>query len=121
MGNGDVFVGVGGVILAIAIYLVTVSTDFLVPMVVMAGAVAFVPAPIFSFVSKTSEPENLGLDFGILSSASGVGMSFGPYAAGIVRDRTGSYETSFILLSIFALLVTATALILRLVTKRNYV
>ena len=117
--NNDVFIGVGGVIMATAIYLVTRSTDFLFPMVVMAVAVAFIPAPIFSFPSKILQPENLGLGFGILSTVSGVGMFFGPYMTGLVRDKTGSYEISFIFLSILALLVTLTAIILRIKMRRG--
>ena len=117
--NNDVFIGMGGVIMATAIYLVTRSTDFLFPMVVMAVAVAFIPAPVFSFPSKILQPENLGLGFGILSTVSGVGMFFGPYMAGLVRDKTGSYEISFIFLSILALLVTLTAIILRIKMRRG--
>jgi NNP family nitrate/nitrite transporter-like MFS transporter len=117
--NNDVFIGVGGVIMATAIYLVTRSTDFLFPMVVMAVAVAFIPAPVFSFPSKILQPENLGLGFGILSTVSGVGMFFGPYMTGLVRDKTGSYEISFIFLSILALLVTLTAIILRIKMRRG--
>ncbi len=117
--NNDVFIGVGGVIMATAIYLVSRSTDFLFPMVVMAVAVAFIPAPVFSFPSKILQPENLGLGFGILSTVSGVGMFFGPYMAGLVRDKTGSYEISFIFLSILALLVTLTAIILRIKMRRG--
>lgn len=117
--NNDVFIGVGGVIMATAIYLVTRSTDFLFPMVVMAVAVTFIPVPVFSFPSKILQPENLGLGFGILSTVSGVGMFFGPYMAGLVRDKTGSYEISFIFLSILALLVTLTAIILRIKMRRG--
>lgn len=116
--NNDVFIGVGGAILAVTIYLVTRSTDFLFPMVAMAVAVAFIPAPVFSFPAKILKLENLGLGFGILSTIASVGMVFGPYIAGLVRDKTGSYEISFIFLSILAMLVTITALILRITMRR---
>jgi predicted MFS family arabinose efflux permease len=117
--NEDLFIGVGGVIIAAAIYLVTRSTDFLLPMIIIAVAGAFIPAPVYSFTSKILEPENLGLGFGILSTVSSIGMFFGPYIAGLVRDKTGSYETSFIFLSILALLITITALILRIRMRRG--
>ena len=117
--NEDLFIGVGGVIIAAAIYLVTRSTDFLLPMIIIAVAGAFIPAPVYSFTSKILEPENLGLGFGILSTVSSIGMFFGPYIAGLVRDKTGSYETSFIFLSILALLITITALILRIRMRRD--
>lgn len=117
--NNDVFIGVGGVVLATAIYLVTRSTNFLFPMILMAVAVAFVPTPVFSSPSKILEPKNLGLGFGIISMGGGIGMFFGPYMAGLIRDKTGSYEMSFILLSILALLVTLTALVLRIKMRRG--
>ena len=119
VGNNELFIGVGGIIIATAIYLVTRSTNFLLPMVVMAVAAAFVPAPVFSFPSKILKPENLGLGFGILTMLSGLGMSFGPHIAGLVRDKTGSYEMSFIFLSILALLIAITALILRIKLRRR--
>ena len=116
--NNDVFIGGGGLILSVAIYLTVTSTDYLFPMAVMAVAVALVPAPVFSFVSRVSEPENVGLSFGILSSFSGVGMSFGPYLAGAIRDKTSSFEMSFYFLSILALLVAITAFTLRIMPRR---
>ena len=117
--NEDLFIGVGGVIIAAAIYLITRSTNFLLPMIIIAVAGAFIPAPVYSLTSKILEPENLGLGFGILSMVSSIGMFFGPYIAGLVRDKTGSYETSFIFLSILALLITITALILRIRMRRG--
>jgi len=119
VGNNDLFIAVGGIVLASAIYLVTRSTNFFFPMILMAIAVALVPAPVFSSPSRILEPKNLGLGFGILAMASGTGMFFGPYIAGFVRDKTGSYEMSFIFLSILALLTTVTALILRVKMKRD--
>jgi len=117
--NNDLFIAAGGAIIASTIYLVSRSTDFLFPMVVMAVSVAFIPAPVYSFTSKILEPENLGLGFGILSTVSSIGMVFGPYMAGMVKDKTGSYEISFIFLSILALLVTFTALVLRVKIRRG--
>jgi len=119
VGNNDLFIGAGGIILATAIYLVTKSTDFLFSMVVMAVAVALIPAPVFAFPSKVLKTENLGLGFGILSALSSIGVFFGNYVVGLVRDKTGSYEMSFIFLSILAVLVTVTAIILRVKMRRG--
>jgi predicted MFS family arabinose efflux permease len=117
--NNDLFIGAGGLLIATAMYLVTRSTDFVFPMVVMAVAVAFIPAPVFSFASKILEPKNLGLGFGILATVSNIGMLFGPYVAGLVRDKTGSYELSFVFLAMLALLTTITALMLRITMRRR--
>ncbi len=113
VGNNEVFIGVGGIILATAIYLVSKSTNFFFSMIVMAVAVAFIPVPVFDFPSKVLRSEHLGLGFGILSATSSIGVLFGPYIAGLVIDKTGSYETSFMLLSFLAILVTITAIVLR--------
>ena len=113
VGNNEVFIGVGGIIMAMVFYSIARGANFLLPMVVMGVGVAFVPAPVFSLLPKISRPENLGLSFGILSMSGSMGMLFGPYVTGLLKDRTGSYEVSFIFLSIFALLLTLTALVLR--------
>jgi len=117
-GGREIFIGIGGATLSVAIYLIPNSTNFILPMIIMAIAVALVPAPIFSFPSKILKPTRLGLGFGIISTCMGIGASFGPYLAGVIRDRTESYQMSFILLSVFAILVTLTAAILRLKSSR---
>jgi len=117
--NNDIFIGVGGLTLSASLYLVSKSTNFLFPMAVMAIAVAFVPTPVFSFLSKNLPPKDLGLGFGILGMVSGIGMFFGPYLSGLIRDKTGSYEITFIFLSILAILIPATAVILRIKMKRG--
>ncbi|KKM04612.1 hypothetical protein LCGC14_1762500 [marine sediment metagenome] len=100
--------------MAMVFYSITKEVNLLLPMVVMAVAVAFVPAPIFSLLSKISRPGNLGLSFGILSMFASMGMLFGPYVTGFLRDKTGSYEVSFAFLSILALLLSLTAFALRI-------
>ncbi|MFC2166290.1 MFS transporter, partial [Acidobacteriota bacterium] len=116
--NNEIFIGVGGLILAISLYLVSQSDNFLVPMAVMAIAVALVPTPVFSFLSKIVPPKDLGIGFGILSMVSGMGMFFGPYLSGLIRDKTGSYEMTFIFLSILAIFIPTTAAILRIKIKK---
>ena len=119
IGGREIFIGIGGATLSLAIYLIPSSTNFIFPMIIMAIAVALVPAPIFSFPSRILKLTSLGLGFGIISTCMGIGVSFGPSLAGLVIDRTGSYQTSFILLSIFAILVTLTASILRIKSPRT--
>ena len=117
LGNNDMFIGVGGMLLGISIYLVTKVERALFPMALMSFAVAFVPAPVFSFPAKVLRQEILGLVFGLYFMMSSLGMFFGPYVAGFVRDKSGMYETSFILLSVIALLITLTAFISRRVMR----
>jgi len=117
--NNDLFIATGGIILASAIYLVAISDNYLFSMLAMAVAAGLVPTSVFSFQSKISRTKNFGVGFGILTALSSVGTFFGPYAAGFIRDETGSYEMSFIFLSIVAMLVTVTAIALRVQKRRG--
>ncbi len=115
--SNGIFIGAGGSILAISLVFVSKTTSFLPPMAVMAVAVAFVPTPVFSYLSKNLPSKDLGLGFGILGMVSGMGMFFGPYLSGMIRDKTGSYETVFLFLAVLSLLITAAAVIFQLRTK----
>jgi len=117
LGKNEMFIGVGGLLLGISIFLVTKIERALFPMAVMSFAVAFVPAPVFSFPAKVLKQEILGLGFGLYFMMSSLGMFFGPYVAGFVREKSGMYETSFIFLSVLALLIALTALISRRVMR----
>jgi len=112
-GKEEVFIGIGGVILAFLVFLVPTSS-FLIPLFILMGiSVAFVPAPIFSLPSKIVEPKNLGLGFGILTACLNVGILAGPYFTGLAKDFTGEYNLSFYLMSLFAILQTVTIGLLR--------
>jgi len=113
IGRHELFIGAGGILLAIAISVVARAESFIGPMLVMAVAVALVPAPVFSLPAKILAPQRLGFGFGVLSTLSSTGIFFGPYLAGLIRDRTHGYEASFVFLSVLALLITATAVVLR--------
>lgn len=104
-----IFIGVGGILLALTIYLIPwTGTYLLFLMGLLSVAVALVPAPIFSLPADILQPQNLGLGFGIISTCLNVGVVLGPFLVGLMRDRTGSYQTSFLLMSGFALLATFT-------------
>jgi len=117
--RSEFFIGAGGLLISIAILLVAGVDHVLFPMVLMAVAVALVPAPVFSFPSRILNQRSLGLGFGVLNMVASLGMFLGPSAAGIIRDSTGSYIKSFIFLAALALLVTITAWILRIMIKRG--
>ncbi len=114
----SLFIGAGGSILAFSLVFVSKTTSFLPPMVVMAVAVAFVPTPVFSYLSKNLPPKDLGLGFGILGMVSGIGMFFGPYLSGMIRKKTGLYEPAFFFLAALALLITAAAVFYQLRGKK---
>jgi len=117
--RSEFFIGAGGLLVSIAILLVAGINSVLFPMILMAVAVALVPAPVFSFPSRILNQRSLGLGFGVLNMVASIGMFLGSSAAGIVRDTTGSYAKSFIFLAAIALLVTVTAWILKVRGNAN--
>lgn len=116
--SNGIFIGVGGSILAVSLVFVSRATSFITPMAVMAVAVAFVPTPVFSYLSKNLPPKDLGVGFGILGMVSGMGISFGPSLSGLIWDKTGSYETIFLFLAALSLLITAAAVIFLIRSKK---
>jgi predicted MFS family arabinose efflux permease len=104
-GKEELFVGLGGLVLAI-FFVLFPSASLDIPMlVVIAITVAFTPPSIFSLPSKVA-PKNLGLGFGVLSMCTNIGMLVGPYLAGLARDLTHTYVLSFYLIAFFAVLET---------------
>ncbi len=49
-----------------SILLFSMGNTIIYPLIIIAIAVSFIPAPVFSFPSKLLKPEHLGLAFGIL-------------------------------------------------------
>ncbi|MBN1225136.1 MAG: MFS transporter [Candidatus Aminicenantes bacterium] len=119
LGRNEIFIGVGGLILMFSLFLVSKSTHFLFPMTIMAIAAGLIPTPVFSYLSKVLPHRDMGLGFGILNTVSGVGMFFGPYVSGFIRDKTGSYETTFLFLALLSVLIPVTAVILRIKMKKT--
>lgn len=118
-GKEEMFIVVGGVILALLIFFVP-ATSLHLPLLVLIGIfTAFVPAPIFSIPSKIVQPRSLGLGFGILTACSNVGVLAGPYLAGLAKDFTGAYSTSFCLMSIFTIMQIVTIVLLHFFKHRK--
>jgi len=105
-GKEELFIGTGGVALAILLTFFPSTSFYFVMLVLIAIVSALTPPPIFSLPSKMVKPENLGLGFGILSMCSNVGVLVGPYLAGLAKDLTNAYVFSFYLMAFFAALET---------------
>jgi MFS family permease len=107
-GREEIFIGVGGVILAVLIFFLPTSSSF-IPILVLIGIfAALVPAPIFSLPPKIVNPKSLGLGFGIITACLNIGVLAGPYLTGLARDFTGNYSLSFQIMALFAVLQTVT-------------
>jgi len=68
-------------------------------------AINMMPTPVNTIVSEVVKPEKLGLGFGIMTTCLNTGILAGPAIVGLVRDITGSYPISYIVMSVFALAV----------------
>ncbi len=118
-GKEEMFIVLGGVALALLIFLIP-STSFHLALLVLIGIfAAFVPAPVFSLPSKMVKSQNLGLSFGILTACLNVGVLAGPYLTGLAKDLTGKYTASLYIMSIFTIMQSATIVLLHLSKSRK--
>ncbi len=98
-------IGIGGLTLSFLTIFFNFSSSFLFLVILMGIFSALVPSPIYSLPPEILKQEKVGLGFGILSTSSSLGLFIAPYLVGKVRDTTGSHAWSFILTSLFFLLV----------------
>ena len=107
------FIGTGGIALAVLTLFFNFSSSFLLLVILMGIFSAMIPAPIYSLPPEMLKTENVGLGFGVISTCSSIGLFVAPYLVGKVKDITGSYGWSFILISIFSLLIMIFILLAR--------
>jgi len=107
------FIGTGGIALAVLTLFFNFSSSFLLLVILMGIFSAMIPAPIYSLPPEMLKTENVGLGFGVISTCSSIGLFVAPYLVGKVKDITGSYDWSFILISIFSLLIMIFILLVR--------
>ena len=74
---------------------------------------AIQPTPIFSLPAEFLHPSVRGLGFGIIATSGAIGMAFGPYIAGSLRDFTGDYLWSFNAMAILSALGVLPILLLK--------
>jgi MFS family permease len=99
------FIGTAGVALAILALFFNFSSSFLLLVILMGIFSAMIPAPIYSLPPEILKIENVGLGFGIISTCSSIGLFVAPYLVGKAKDISGSDGWSFILISLFSLLI----------------
>lgn len=99
------FIGIGAVVLAILTLFFNFSSSFL-PLVILMGIFsAMIPAPIYSLPPEMLKIENMGFGFGVISTCSSIGLFVAPYLVGKAKDLSGSDLWTFLLISLFFLLV----------------
>jgi MFS family permease len=107
-------IAIGGLGSAIFIVMIPAATGWILALMLLVGvAQALIPAPLFALATEVTSPERLGLGFGIFTTCLNLGVVAGPVAVGAVRDVTGSYQASYILMAGFAFLILLAMVALR--------
>jgi MFS family permease len=109
-GRQEWLIAVGGIALSFLTLFFNFTSSFLLLVTLMGVFGALIPSPIYSLPPEILKQENLGLGFGVISTCSSIGLFVAPYLVGKAKDLTGSYHWSFILISLFFLLITVSAL-----------
>jgi MFS family permease len=99
------FIGTGAIGLTILALFFNLSFSFLLLVILMGIFSAMIPAPIYSLPPEILKTENVGLGFGVISTCSSIGLFVAPYLVGKAEDLTGSYISTFVLISFFFFLV----------------
>ncbi|MBU2498759.1 MAG: MFS transporter, partial [Proteobacteria bacterium] len=119
VGRKATIVGIGGIYFAALLVWIPSTTDWLVALIVFIGmGQSMVPTPIYALVPDVIRPERLGLGFGIITTCVNLGIVIGPFTTGLMKDISGSYQASYMLMAGFALLVTVSMILLGI--KRRY-
>jgi NNP family nitrate/nitrite transporter-like MFS transporter len=100
------FIGIGGISLSILTLSFNFTSSFLLLVTLMGVFAALIPSPIYSLPPEILKPQNVGLGFGVISTCSSIGLFVAPYLVGKAKDLTGSDLLTFLLISLFFLLVT---------------
>ncbi len=89
--------------------------NLLVGVMLFSGiGVALIPSSIFSLPAFLVDPKRLGLAFGMVSTMVNVAILGGPPLVGWIRDATGSYLASFVVIILFLFLSVASIARLRI-------
>ena len=99
------FIGIGGISLSILTLSFNFTSSFLLLVTLMGVFSALIPSPIYSLPAEILKPQNVGLGFGVISTCSSIGLFVAPYVVGKAKDLTGSDLWTFLLISLFFLLV----------------
>jgi len=114
VGHKRMIVATGGFALAVLIYSVPSAAGWIFILMLLIGIFqSLVPAPIFALPADFINPEKMGYAYGIITVCSSLGIVAGPALTGWLRDITGSYQVSYGLASVFAVLILVTMFLLR--------
>ena len=107
-------IALSSLVCTVLILLIPTSTDWMIGMMLLFGTIhSVIPVAIFALVPEIVHPKRLGLGFGIIATCQSIGIAIGPPIAGVARDVIGTYQASYTLIAVFALLIILAMFILR--------
>lgn len=117
--HAEIVIALGGLLMTFSILSVLpAGSSVIILLLVLSLGNVLVPTPVFTLPPRLLKPQFVGAGYGIVTTGLNIGIVVGPYAVGLARDVTGSYEFSFYLMAFFSLLVVVAAIALRLTRSR---
>jgi MFS family permease len=112
-GHKEAAIAFGGIATGLLTLFVPQTISFAAGMMLLIGVTqSLVPPPVYTLASEVLPVHRQGLGFGILSTCATIGMMLGPFLAGLARDVTGSYRSSFAVMALFGFLVAVAITVL---------
>jgi MFS family permease len=107
-GHRETLIGVGCIAMAVLIPVITPFFALItIWMLVLSVVQSFTPAPVYALVHDLVKAPQLGIAYGILNTLMNAGMFLGPWLIGMVWDATGSYQATFVVMSVFCVAAAA--------------
>lgn len=103
----ELFLIISTVSAAILAYLLPGGLAYIIPLVILLGILTAPMAPaINAIVPSVVKAEMMPVAYSINFTFASIGMFVGPYIAGLLRDSTGSYNASFLMMTLVFLFAT---------------
>ena len=120
IGHKHAIIITASVLVCLMIAIFPYVTSWIIWLVIFIGIVqSTISAPLFALASEISEPRKQGVTFGIMATFQNIGGVLGPFIIGLVRDATGTYQSSYLVTACFTLLVIASIIAL-MYKQRQY-
>jgi predicted MFS family arabinose efflux permease len=76
-------------------------------------------SPVLNLIMSNMNLSHTGLGYGIMATAQNICVLVGPATVGLMRDATGSYQGSYLLMAFFAILVTVTMIVFSINSRQT--
>ena len=79
-------------------------------MLLLGFGISALPGTLYAMPNDLAPPQGLPIAFGLMTMFQNVGVTFGPYVAGQMKDLTGAYTWTYVLIMAFMLMAPLSAL-----------